>query len=359
MTASRPSRRLLLSTGAAAALAAPLGLAHVTGARAASLPRATVAARRKFFGPDNVSSTGAVRRDRVILSWFGVTNFALAIDGHVVLLDAWVPRGAYSRLVPTSPEELAALKPSQIFIGHGHFDHAADAAPIAAASGAVVVGTAAQCAQISQQAPGPIRTRPLDLDAVGSRTRLTLGSRIGITVMAHVHSAVTPPTGEFPPLLLPPDFTPVVTHPPTLEDLLGLVSHQPDQEGGTLLYRFTVGTFSLLWNDSCGPIRDHPTVVNQLKALPRTTVQVGAIQGFGQLSNGLRDPLDYIRAVRPRVFVPSHHDNWTPPVSSPASGYERPLRDAVATIPAASRPAIRFITDPDDYIRPGRLTFSA
>lgn len=349
-------RRSVLSGGAAATLA----LAGVTGrAQAAPLPAATIAARRKFFGTANVAPSGAVRRDRVILSWFGVTNFALAIDGHVVLLDAWVPRGAYSNLVPTSPEELAALRPSHVFIGHGHFDHAADAGEIAAASGAVVVGTAAHCDQIAGQAPGPIRTRPLPLTAVGARTDLRLGRRVRIMAIQHVHSAAQAPDGEHAPLLPPPDLAPVLTHPPTVEDLLGLLAHQTDQEGGTLLYRFQVGRFSLLWNDSAGPIRDHPVVVDQLAALPRTTVHVGAIQGFGQLTNGLRDPLDYVRAVRPRIFVPSHHDNWTPPVSSPAAGYEQPLRDGLAEIPAATRPALRFIADPTDYVRPSRLTFPA
>ena len=50
-----------------------------------------VKARQRFFGAANVDArTGAVRPDRVIFSWYGVTNFALAIRGHVVLLDAWV-----------------------------------------------------------------------------------------------------------------------------------------------------------------------------------------------------------------------------------------------------------------------------
>jgi hypothetical protein len=292
------------------------------------------------------------------MSWFGVTNFALAIDGHVVLLDAWVPRGAYSNVVPTSPEELAALKPSHIFIGHAHFDHAADAGQIAAASGAIVVGTAAHCAQISKDAPGPIRTMNLGLTTKGSQANLTLGRRVGIMVMEHVHSEAKAPSGAYPPLLLPPDLTPVLTNPPTATDLLSLASHQADQEGGTLLYRFQVGTFSLLWNDSSGPIRDFPVVLDKLRRLPRSTVQVGAIQGFGQYTNGLRDPLDYIRAVRPHIFVPSHHDNWTPPLSAPAAGYEKPLRDGIAKIPAPMRPKLRFIADPIDYVRPSRLTFA-
>lgn len=68
---------------------------------------------------------------------------------------------------PTSPSELAALKPSHVFIGHGHFDHTADAGPIAAASGAVVVGTATHCPQIAQQALSPIQTKVLPITAEG------------------------------------------------------------------------------------------------------------------------------------------------------------------------------------------------
>lgn len=346
-------RSVLGAAGASAAVGLAAGSASAAGRR----PAEVIAARRKFFGAANVSATGAVRRDRVILSWFGVTNFAMAIGGRVVLLDAWVPRGPYSGVVPTSPEELGALRPSHIFIGHGHFDHAADAAAIAVASDAIVVGTATHCAQIAGQATQRVRTRALPIAAEGDRANLTLGRRIRVNVIAHPHSAVKAPTGEHPPLFPVPDLTPILTHPPTLEDLLGFVGHQSDQEGASLLYRFRIGDFSLVWNDSCGPVRDSPKVLKRLKGLRRPTVQVGAVQGFGQYTNGLRDPLDYIRAIRPHLFVPSHHDNWAPPLSSPAAGYERPLRDGLAGIPAAVRPKLRFMTDPVDYIRPKRLTF--
>src|SRR5688572_6067286 len=85
---------------ALALLAAPAS-AHVPpdasggGPVAASADEAhMVALRQKYFGASNVDPrTGAVRRDKVVMSWFGVTNFAMAIRGHVVLLDAWVPRG--------------------------------------------------------------------------------------------------------------------------------------------------------------------------------------------------------------------------------------------------------------------------
>lgn len=343
-----------------AAVAAATALTQVSSATAETgLPRRTVAARRRFFGARNVDGAGRVRRDRVILSWFGCTSFAMAIDGRVVLLDAWIPRGLYSGRVPTGVAEVAALRPSHIYIGHGHFDHAADAGPIAAASGAVVVGTPTHCDQAARQAPRHIRTMPLDAPRVGDEDEVRLSRRVRVTALRHVHSAVQPPTGDDLPLLLAPDVTPVLKNPPEIEDTVDTLSHLRDEEGGCLLYRFDIGAFSLTWHDSTGPLREEaPMLAEQLSARPLTSVHLGAIQGFGQLTNGLRDPIDYVRAINPRIFVPTHHDNWFPPVSSPASSYEGRLREALARIPERRRPELRFIRDTEDYVNPRRLTFA-
>ena len=64
-------------------------LALAVPASAAGEPVAK--ARAHFFGAQNVDpATGAVRDDRVILSWFGISSLAVAIKGHVILLDAGV-----------------------------------------------------------------------------------------------------------------------------------------------------------------------------------------------------------------------------------------------------------------------------
>lgn len=44
-----------------------------------------------------------------------------------MLLDAWEVVGVHKGYVPVSRDDLVALKPEAVFIGHGHFDHAADA----------------------------------------------------------------------------------------------------------------------------------------------------------------------------------------------------------------------------------------
>jgi hypothetical protein len=355
------TRRSLLAGGLAVPLALSIGGGSAWGAPSvagASLRR-RVEARRAFFGATNVDATGRVRPDRVILSWFGCTSFAMAIGGRVVLLDAWVPRGPYSDRVPTSVGQVADLAPSHVFIGHGHYDHAADAAPIAVSSGAVVVGTPEHCEQARGQAgEASIRTRPFDLPSTGDETELLLGRDIRITAMRHLHSAAKAPSGDEQPLVLPPDLTPIVENPPRVEDGVDTLAHQADQEGGSLLYRFDIGRFSLTWNDTAGPIAtDAPQVVEALAGRSRSTVQIAAVQGFGQYTNGLRDPMDYVEAVRPRFLVPSHHDNWTPPVSTGAAGYEEPLRAELHEMPRRTRPELRFIRDTRDYLNPQRLTF--
>jgi hypothetical protein len=326
----------------------------------------TIALRQRYFGAANVDArTGAVRRDKVVMSWFGVTNFAMAIRGHVVLLDAWVPRGAHSGYVPSSPAELAALEPEVIFIGHAHFDHAADAVPIAQASGATLIGNAEQCAALrsrAETAMAPPCVEALPANALpGTRAEIPGAIRgVETTIVKHLHSAGKSPDGKdgYHVPVTPPPSTTQVEHPPTPEDMAHLVNHAPDAEAGTVLYRFRVGDLSLLWNDSAGPLADDaPHVFETFKALRPIDVQVGAIQGFNQVTNGMRDPRLYIEAFAPKLFVPTHHDDWAAGITTKGDNYRAPLDEELARIPPERRPQVRFISDPDDYVRPDALTF--
>jgi hypothetical protein len=76
------------------------------------------------------------------------------------------------------------------------------------------------------------------------------------------------------------------------------------------------------------------------------------------MTNGMRDPRHYIQALAPRLFVPTHHDDWLPPITTTAGGYEAPFEAELARMPAGERPEVRFIRDPEDYLRPERLTFA-
>ncbi|KQY38367.1 hypothetical protein ASD42_08040 [Nocardia sp. Root136] len=356
----RPLARRTLLGGAIAA-----GLVATAGRALADPGERMIAARTRFFGADNVDpATGAVRGDRVILSWFGCTSFAAALGGTVVLLDAWVPRGAHSGYVPTTVAQVGELRPEAIFLGHGHFDHAGDAAALAQASGAVLFGTAEHCAQVQRQV-GATALRTVVLGDATSALGQTYHHSVGpveVTAVRHVHSGPKPPdrSGEGSAPFFPvPDIRDSIANPPQLCDLVALGSSLSDQEGGSLLYQFRVGGFTLTWHDSAGPLTEAaPEVFDVLRALPGSDVQLGAIQGFNQPLNGLRDVRQYIEAIRPAMFVPSHHDNWLPGFTARGDTYEQTLRGELERIPAQGRPTLRFLSDPGDYLRPDALTFA-
>ncbi len=101
---------------------------------------AEVAARQKFFGAENVDPrTGEVRRDKVIASWVTNATLAVSLEGRIVLLDTYINRLEVAppagqpdlRRTPINVQDLVDLRPEAIFLGHGHGDHADNAAYIA------------------------------------------------------------------------------------------------------------------------------------------------------------------------------------------------------------------------------------
>ena len=359
----------LRSCLAAAALAAAL-LVPAAPAPAAALPDATIKAREHFFGAENVAADGSLPRDRVILSWFSVASYAAAIDGHVVLLDAYIHKGEdRPNYVPTTYDELADLKPEAIFIGHGHYDHAAKAGELAARTNATVIGTPEHCDQTKAQAETfagralPIRC--VEAVARGSqpgaeiRELRPLGNDVCISVLKHVHSATEPPDAEHTdPQLLPPpliDPTAVLVHPPGPSAVPGLTNTDGD-EGSSLLYQFRIGRFALVWNDSSGPVRERaPQLPDVMRRLPPTDVQVNAVIGFNNPTNGVRDPVDYVVALRPKVMLPSHHDF----VAEYGAGddFEQYMVRELSRRPDAPPTELRWMRDPYDYLRPALMNF--
>jgi hypothetical protein len=324
-----------------------------------------VAARQHFFGKENVDpKTGAVRSDKVILSWFSVSNYAAAFNGHVVLLDSWVARGSYSDRVPTNPDELAALAPEFIFVGHGDFDHAADAAEVAVKSGATIVGTKGHCDSIREQAGEKVACEvifPAD-PPPGLRKDLRLLPGVGITAVTHVHSSFESPEqqdGGRPPCPPPWDPVPTAENPPSPEDMEHFFSHLGDSRGGNILYQFRVGNFALAWHDTTGKLKeDAPKVIETIKTLPPTDVQSGSVLAFGQVTNCLRSLGQYLGALHPKVYMPSHHDNFTWGLGGGGAESLKPyVEEELGRIPEKDRPKLLYSYDPDDYLNYELFTF--
>lgn len=136
-------RRVVVAVIAVVCLAGAL----TEQAYAKSVSPATIAARQKFFGTQNVDATsGKVDGNKVIFSWLTNASFAAAMSGHVALLDSFVTRlETTPGRTPFVIQDLVDLQPEAIFLGHGHFDHADNAAYIAAQTGAIIYASPETC----------------------------------------------------------------------------------------------------------------------------------------------------------------------------------------------------------------------
>jgi hypothetical protein len=112
-----------------------------------------VAARQKFFGIENVDSRGNVKKDRVIFSWATNTTYVTSVMGRVMLLDSYINHAELPTDGPIDrrrskmlPQDFVDLKPEAIFLGHGHGDHADNAAFVAKWTGATIYAAPETCA---------------------------------------------------------------------------------------------------------------------------------------------------------------------------------------------------------------------
>jgi len=326
----------------------------------------TQLARQRILGIDKLDA------GQVKLWWYGVSSFIMAAGGHLFLLDAWEIVGVHKGYVPITRDDLVALKPEAIFIGHGHFDHAADAGYIASRTGAALIAGDSVCDQARTDAANnadAVDFRCLRLGLDGDNPAGTVFSTrvfanmADVQIIKHTHSAADPAsltTGGMP-LVYTPEILPFLTNlntdpSETLKFLQSLPNDggvgQP--EGGTWAYHFRVGNFSLLWNDSSGSMPENDPTADAVRAalanLPGCVdVHLGAIVGFGMVTSAYRDALAYVAAAKPKLFMPNHHDAWAPVIGGGASAYETQWTQALMSLP--NTPRQDYLRDPDDYLK--------
>lgn len=355
-----------------------------------ALCAAVVAVRPGASGPDPVAAArtkllGAGWEDpgQVRLRWFGVTNFIASFGGQVVLLDAWVIQGTIADYVPTKVADLIAADPEYIYIGHGHFDHSAHAGVIAEATGAKIVGTVEHCAGAKEDAtnpdavacveivdaaghefhggnsqpPSPPYVPPTPFGTTGYPREGPPGLEVTAVISKHSSPRAPDPTQPRAPVGIPNGAPAILEYPPSPTDFAHLFANSGDDEGGSVAYRFRWGQFDLAWHDTVGPLSNPgeggtDEIVRALGALGSVDLEIGAVQGFNQITNGLKDVRVYIEALRPKVFMPAHHDNWLPPNATTGSAYYDPLAAEIDLIPFSSRPTLCFISDRENYLAP-------
>jgi hypothetical protein len=376
---------------------------------------ATIAARQKVFGPENVDArTGEVDRSRVIFSWITNASFAVSVKGRVVLLDTFVTRlETTPGRTPLVIQDLVDLMPEALFLGHGHGDHADNAAYLSRQTGATIFASTETCDAMQLDAAalfGPGSTVP----CVNVTSRGSLpGSELvaidalepvaAITAFRHLHSTNTAPQDtSFPPVVVNSPVNGACAPPCNLADprdaslfpagtplsrVLDIRTKSPGVGGPiSIYYVFKVhgdNQFTFAWHNTTGALREgcalpnnvpgtNPPVPSQpgqdargcfgpavgqrlatiMEQLGPTDVELGSVVSLGFGINGERDIVDYNTHVAPKVFIPNH----VTAVAVESSSLEWKVgflrqQEAMA-IPQAQRPELRWLVDPNDYLRP-------
>src|SRR5450432_3760771 len=153
---------------------------------------ATIKSRQFFFGAENVDArTGVVDKDKVIFTWLTNATLAASIKGHIVMLDTFIHRAeAAPGRTPFVVEDLLPLKPEAIFLGHGHGDHADNAAWLSAKLNIPIWASAETCIDLQADARKYFASGAIDTNKVTCHDVTSFGSEPGAEVV-HI-SALEP-----------------------------------------------------------------------------------------------------------------------------------------------------------------------
>lgn len=386
-----------------------LALAAIgTNAQVADEPldESAIQARAKIFGSENVDpDTGATPLDKVIFSWLSNSTFAASIEGRVVLLDTFVTRlEVEPGRTPVVVGDLVGLQPEAILLGHGHGDHANNAAYIAGKTGAVIYASEETCGvmrrdferisgdPLIQNDPVARFDDSASLECVDVTTAdSTPGTEVVtlqvlepqacVIAFRHLHSVAVPPDASFPPTPvriivdprdeeLFPRGTPITPQDDPLPGQMDLTTYGSPGGAVSIFYSFILrggdDNFTFVWHNTAGALKegrgrdwdgvpeDGQRIIGILESLPPTDVQLGTASSGNFNNNGLRDLIMYQEALQPRIYIPNHITSGTATREASSlsvyAGYIEQLQ--LMGRPREEWPEIRWLIDPTDYLKP-------
>lgn len=235
--------------------------------------------------------------------WTGFSNFELAYNGQVILLDAYFDRG--SLFPPLGFAAADVRRADVVLIGHGHFDHMSDAASVAMRTGAAVVGAPVTVDKLLAQGVDPKQVR--SVSGKGGET-LTFGT---ITVEPILGRHGEPPrdiTTAFNQALQQNTPRPTPEQAAEQVAIRGRGTSDPRVVAeGTIAYVITFdGTFKVLYRDSGGVVTEYEKAA--MARIGRVDVVIGAVAASVLPSLTSRQAVEYARTFKPDVYIPAHHD---------------------------------------------------
>jgi len=225
------------------------------------------------------------------LTWWGTAGFQVKTDEHIFLIDPYLSRNAAARpkqaLVPS-----AISRADQIFVSHGHFDHIFDIPAIAAQTGCKVYCCPVAAKTLKQKGLKADQIREISQDD----TKITFeGYRARASFSQHV---------KFDRWLLVKSLSRINFRIPRY---LPLMKEYP--VGQVLSWQFDIDGQVLQHFGSAGSTPD------QLEGLGRQKIEIlfVPLQGHTRICD---IALKYVQAIKPRMVIPHHQDDFFPPIST-------------------------------------------
>jgi L-ascorbate metabolism protein UlaG (beta-lactamase superfamily) len=235
--------------------------------------------------------------------WIGYSNFELVYDGHILLLDAYYDRGT---VYPPLGFKAADIKRADaILIGHGHFDHMADAASVGARTGATVVGAPVTTDKLA--------TQPIDPNQV--KTVTGRGGEVlkfaGFTVEPILGRHGEPPGNIVGPIdAALKQVTKPLTEVETAEQNAIRQRGTSDRRvigEGTIAYLITLDDgFRIMYRDSGGRITEFEK--GAMQRAGRVDLALVAVAASYLNTLTAEQAVEHMRTYKPDVYMPAHHD---------------------------------------------------
>ena len=239
--------------------------------------------------------------DVAALRWLGTSNYELAYHGKIVLMDTFYERPARTASLGFTVDQVR--RADVVLIGHAHYDHISDVAPVAAQTGAPVVGSAISTAQAIALGVPKAQT----VTVAGNET-LHYGD-IAIRPVHIIHSTIE--EGLIPAL----DALYKLEAPPLTEEQkaqAAAVQARGSRDpkiitDGTMGFAFTFPNgFTIVWFDSVG--NPNPEERELASMLAPADVAIFPWTPHPISETQLAYTIQHLQLFRPRLFLPDHHD---------------------------------------------------
>ena len=288
--------------------------------------------RAAFSTPAMLGGPPERRPDVLSLRWLGTANFELTFGGHVILLDCFYDRGPRMRPLGFGPDDV--VRAEQIFIGHPHYDHIADAARVAGRTGATVIGHPLAAEVVTRE--GLPARQTLGLTGMPEDDLVAFDDfRVRVIHGFHLMADEDDPDPR-------PNIDALRQARVAWESDLGPLTPEEEAhraavmargssdkrvlEEATMCIVFEIGDFKLVYRDSAGPISQEEQAY--FDRIDGVDVAIVGFIGRPLVRRQLDErTLPLIELYRPRVLLPAHHDDLYPMFLDMAT---EPLKMAVS-----------------------------